>query len=96
MDHQATSVNDATEESVGWYWQFNRMQGYKHTGSARTPNTTWISSIGSLYERGSYGSYLSRTQINDSNGWHLYFFSGFCDVSYTNKAYGFSSRCLRD
>jgi hypothetical protein len=45
-DHQATAVNDATEESAGWYWQFNRMQGYKHTGSARTPNTTWISSIG--------------------------------------------------
>jgi hypothetical protein len=44
-DHQATSVNDITEASAGWYWQFNRMQGYKHTGSARTPNTTWITSI---------------------------------------------------
>jgi hypothetical protein len=44
-NHQATAANDATEESAGWYWQFNRMQGYKHTGSARTPNTTWINSI---------------------------------------------------
>ena len=26
-DHQATAVNDATEASAGWYWQFNR-----HTG----------------------------------------------------------------
>ncbi len=44
-DHQATAVSDATEPSAGWYWQFNRKQGYKHTGSVRTPNTTWISSI---------------------------------------------------
>jgi uncharacterized protein (TIGR02145 family) len=44
-DHQATSVNDATEASAGWYWQFNRMQGYKHTGSERTPNTPWITNI---------------------------------------------------
>jgi len=44
-DHQATAVNDATEESAGWYWQFNRKQGYKHDGTNRTPNTTWISSI---------------------------------------------------
>ena len=41
-DHQATSVNDATEESAGWYWQFNRMQGYMHDGTNRIPNTIWI------------------------------------------------------
>ena len=44
-DHQATSVSDATEPSAGWYWQFNRKQGYKHDGTTRTPNTTWISTI---------------------------------------------------
>jgi hypothetical protein len=44
-DHQATAVNDATEASAGWYWQFNRKQGYKHDGSTRTPNTTWIDLI---------------------------------------------------
>ncbi|MCK9421539.1 MAG: hypothetical protein M0Q38_02975 [Bacteroidales bacterium] len=44
-DHQANAVNDATEASAGWYWQFNRKQGYKHDGTNRTPNTTWISSI---------------------------------------------------
>jgi uncharacterized protein (TIGR02145 family) len=42
---QATTVSDATEASAGWYWQFNRKQGYKHDGTTRTPNTTWISSI---------------------------------------------------
>ena len=44
-DHQATSVNDVTEASAGWYWQFNRKQGYKHDGTTRTPNSTWITSI---------------------------------------------------
>jgi hypothetical protein len=44
-DHQATAKNDATEASAGWYWQFNLKQGYKHDGTTRTPNTTWIGSI---------------------------------------------------
>ena len=44
-DHQATAVSDATEASAGWYWQFNKKQGYKHDGTTRTPNTTWIGSI---------------------------------------------------
>jgi hypothetical protein len=43
-DHQATAVDDASEASAGWYWQFNRKQGYKHDGTTRTPNTTWITS----------------------------------------------------
>ena len=41
-DRQATSATDATEASAGWYWQFNKKQGFKHDGSTRTPNTTWI------------------------------------------------------
>ena len=44
-DHQANAVSDATEASAGWYWQFNRKQGYKHDGTTRTPNTTWITYI---------------------------------------------------
>ena len=44
-DHQATSVDDATEPSAGWYWQFNRKQGFKHDGTTRTPATTWITVI---------------------------------------------------
>lgn len=45
-DHQATAVNDATEASAGWYWQFNRIQGFKHDGTTRTPSSSWISFIG--------------------------------------------------
>ncbi len=44
-DHQATAVNDATEASAGWYWQFNTKQGYMHDGVNRIPNTEWISTI---------------------------------------------------
>jgi hypothetical protein len=44
-DQQAASRSDATEASAGWYWQYNRMQGYKHDGTTRTPNTTWITEI---------------------------------------------------
>ncbi len=44
-DNQASSATDVTEASAGWYWQFNRTQGFKHDGSSRTPSTTWINSI---------------------------------------------------
>ncbi|MCX6278487.1 MAG: hypothetical protein NT004_10355 [Bacteroidetes bacterium] len=42
---QATAINDATEASAGWYWQFNRKQGYKHDGSTRTPSGAWTNPI---------------------------------------------------
>ena len=43
-DHQATAKDDATEASAGWYWQFNKKQGYKQDGSTVTPAWT-ITSI---------------------------------------------------
>jgi len=39
-DQQATAVDDASEASAGWYWQFNRKQGYKHDGATLTPAWT--------------------------------------------------------
>jgi hypothetical protein len=39
-DHQATAVNDANEQSAGWYWQFNRQQGHKHDGITLIPSWT--------------------------------------------------------
>jgi hypothetical protein len=44
-DRQATSVDDVSELSAGWYWQFNRKQGFKHNGSIRTPGSEWITSV---------------------------------------------------
>ena len=49
-DRQATAVDDATEASAGWYWQFNRKQGYKHDGTSRTPVTTWVNSISENFD----------------------------------------------
>ena len=37
-DHPASSVNDQTAR--GWYWQFNRTQGYSYT-TGRVPSSTW-------------------------------------------------------
>lgn len=44
-NRQATASYDATEASAGWYWQFNRKQGYKHDGTTLTPNSEWITMI---------------------------------------------------
>ncbi len=43
-DRQALNESDDTELSAGWYWQFNLMQGYKHTGTVVSPAWT-ITSI---------------------------------------------------
>ncbi|MCU0370569.1 MAG: hypothetical protein MUC31_04065 [Bacteroidales bacterium] len=67
-DHQATAVNDATEPSAGWYWQFNRQQGYKHDGINRTPNTTWITSID---ENSDWLTSNDPCAIELSSGWRL-------------------------
>jgi hypothetical protein len=37
---QASAVDDNTEAPAGWYWQFNRKQGYKHDGVTLTPAWT--------------------------------------------------------
>jgi len=44
---QATTVSDGSEASDGWYWQFNRKQGYKlaDDGETRTPASTWLDPI---------------------------------------------------
>ena len=82
-DHQATSVDDATEASAGWYWQFNRLQGYKHDGTTQTPNTTWISSISEnsawipandpcnieLGTTWRLPTYTEWNNVNSTNGW---------------------------
>jgi hypothetical protein len=156
-DHQATAVNDATEASAGWYWQFNRKQGYKHDGTNRTPNTTWITSIlenfdwqaandpcaielggnwriptnnewenvdasgnwtnwngpwnsdlklhaagllysnsGNLGTRGLDGAYWSATFYSQSTGWYQHFTTMQSALTYGDKTFGFSIRCIKD
>ena len=67
-DHQATAVNDATEASAGWYWQFNRMRGYKHDGTTRTPNTTWITNIN---ENSQWAAVTDPCTIELGSGWRI-------------------------
>lgn len=67
-DHQATAVNDATEESAGWYWQFNRKQGYKHDGTTRTPSTVWINSI---FENSDWLITNDPCNIELGDGWRI-------------------------
>jgi hypothetical protein len=49
--HQATAIEDTSEASAGWYWQFNRKQGYKTIQTNVTPfwtitniseNSDWV------------------------------------------------------
>jgi len=47
--NQAGAVSDSTEASAGWYWQFNRIQGYKHDGTTRTPATAWDATNDNTY-----------------------------------------------
>ncbi|MEI7897689.1 MAG: hypothetical protein WCJ26_11690 [bacterium] len=67
-DHQAAAVNDATEASAGWYWQFNSKQGYKHDGTTRTPNTAWITNINENYD---WQTTNDPCTIELGNGWRL-------------------------
>ena len=79
-DHQATAVNDATEASAGWYWQFNKQQGYKHTGSARTPNTTWISYID---ENSDWLAANDPCTIELGSGWRLPTYTEYYNIENT-------------
>lgn len=67
-DHQATSVNDATEESAGWYWQFSEKQGFKHTGSLRTPSTTWKTQI---YFTSNWAANIDPCRLELGGSWRL-------------------------
>jgi hypothetical protein len=67
-DHQAAAKDDSTEASAGWYWQFNRKQGYKHDGITRTPATLWIHSIS---ENSDWTSANDPCYLELGNGWRI-------------------------
>ena len=67
-NHQATAVNDGSEASAGWYWQFNRKQGYMHDGTTRTPSATWISSI---IENSDWTAANDPCSIELGDGWRI-------------------------
>ena len=91
-DHQATAVSDATEASAGWYWQFNRQQGYKiaDDGTTRTPNSAWISSI---IENFDWQAANDPCSIELGSNWHIPTYTEWNNVKngWTNWASPWSS-----
>ena len=67
-DHQATAYNDATEASAGWYWQFNRKQGYMHDGAMRFPDNAWNNNI---IENANWQPANDPCALEIGNGWRL-------------------------
>lgn len=65
---EPSSVTDATEASAGWYWQFNRAQGFKHDGTIRTPASTWITPIS---ENSNWTNANDPCALLLSSGWRL-------------------------
>ena len=154
---QAASPSDTTNAAAGWYWQFNRPQGFKN-GSPSPPTPAWtITSInepsgwlpandpctielgagwriptqtewhsadangswsnvthtynsvlklhaagllygtaGTLYGRGSDGSYWSSTHYSNSSAHYLGLGTGYSYMVYDPKANGYTLRCLQD
>ncbi len=66
-DHQAMAVSDATEPSAGWYWRFNRMQGYKYD-TARIPNTIWEYQFA---ENSAWTAAQDPCALELGNGWRI-------------------------
>jgi len=58
----------STEPYAGWYWQFNRKQGFKHDGSNRTPSGTWTTGIN---ENSNWISTNDPCRILMGSGWRI-------------------------
>jgi hypothetical protein len=65
---QAVSATDNTEGSGGWYWQFNRKQGYRSDAGVRTPNTSWIATIN---ESGNWSAANDPCTIELGGSWRI-------------------------
>jgi uncharacterized protein (TIGR02145 family) len=66
-DHQATAVSDATEASGGWYWQFNRKQGYKFEYPDLTP--AWSTAL--INENLDWQDINDPCTLEIGSGWHI-------------------------
>lgn len=73
---QALAENDASEASAGWYWQFNRKQGYKHDGSTLTP--AW--SITNISENSDWQAAADPCNLELGTPWRLPTFAEWNNV----------------
>ncbi|NVO20236.1 MAG: hypothetical protein HXX13_11075 [Bacteroidetes bacterium] len=65
---QATALTDATEASAGWYWQFNRKQGFQQDGTSLTPAIAWISPIS---ENSDWNPVIDPCALQLGGGWRI-------------------------
>ncbi|MEI7829579.1 MAG: hypothetical protein WCI31_07405 [Prolixibacteraceae bacterium] len=68
---QASNVDDTSEPSAGWYWQFNRKQGFKQDGS---PKSAWIQSPNGktgIVEYSDWTSWNDPCTIELGAGWRI-------------------------
>ena len=61
---QAAGPNDQTEPSAGWYWQFNRKQGY-----TRGPNPAWT--ITSIDENSDWAAANNPCSLELGDAWRI-------------------------
>jgi len=89
--YQATAKDDINPEVAGWYWQFNRRQGYSHDGAIRTPATTWIVSID---ENSDWMPTNDPCSIELGEGWRIPTYTEWRNVDryYWNWKYAFNSK----
>ena len=79
---QATSKSDNSEAAAGWYWQFNRKQGYMADGNVRTPNTAWITIVS---ENTDWQQQYDPCSIEMGNGWRIPTYSEWNNVDITGN-----------
>lgn len=65
---EADEVDDISVTAAGWYWQFNKKQGYKHDGITRTPNTTWMDPVS---ENSDWKVINDPCALELENGWRI-------------------------
>ena len=91
-DHEPSSPSDGTEPSSGWYWQFNRKQGYKNDGTILTPswttttineNSDWLTSndpcrfeLGGTWRLPTYAEWNNVDNIGGWTNWYGSWSSG--------------------
>ncbi|MCX6268865.1 MAG: hypothetical protein NTW16_16185 [Bacteroidetes bacterium] len=76
-DHQATAMDDATEESAGWYWEFNHKQGFKPDGGTVSPLSAWITLF---YENSDWIITNDPCSIELGAGWRIPTFTEYSNI----------------
>jgi len=70
-DNEAVSAVDATDASAGWYWQFNRLQGYKAVGASYIPKPTGVPWLTSSNESLDWSATNDPCQRLLGSGWRM-------------------------